>query len=140
VNEVAGMGEKFSDRTIKIEAEQPKICFRTDRDRLTQALVSLIDNAVKYSSAPDPIVVKLVPTEEQIIIQVIDRGCGIALQHQARIFERFYRVDEARARSTGGVGLGLAIVKSLVEGMRGQIAVSSKPGEGSIFTITLPNL
>lgn len=140
VIEIANMGEKFSDRTIEIEAEQPKISLRTDRDRLAQVLINLIDNAVKYSSPEDAIIVKLMQTEEQTEIQIIDRGCGIALQHQARIFERFYRVDEARARSTGGVGLGLAIVKSLVEGMKGQVTVWSKPNEGSIFTITLPNL
>jgi signal transduction histidine kinase len=140
VNEVVGMGEKFSSRTITIEAEQPKISLRTDRDRLVQVLVNLIDNAVNYSSSQDAIVVKLMQTEDQTVIQVIDRGCGIALQQQPRIFERFYRVDEARARSTGGVGLGLAIVKSLVEGMKGQVTVWSKPSEGSIFTVTLPNL
>ncbi|MBV8883594.1 MAG: HAMP domain-containing histidine kinase, partial [Chroococcidiopsidaceae cyanobacterium CP_BM_RX_35] len=75
---------------------------------------------------------------EQALIQVCDKGCGIPLQHQARIFERFYRVDEARARSTGGYGLGLSIVKTLVEGMGGSVTVRSKLGEGSTFTVTLP--
>ncbi|NJL20710.1 MAG: HAMP domain-containing histidine kinase [Leptolyngbyaceae cyanobacterium SM1_3_5] len=140
IAEIANMGAKFSNHTIEIEAEQPKISLRTDRDRLAQVLINLLDNAVKYSFPEDVIMVKLSQTEEQTVIQVIDRGCGIALQHQARIFERFYRVDEARARSTGGVGLGLAIVKSLVEGMKGQVTVWSKPNEGSVFTVTLPNL
>ena len=140
IHEIVGMGEKFSNRPIEIEAEHPQIFLRTDRDRLTQVLVNLIDNAVKYSTPEDAIMVKLMQTEEQTVIQVIDCGCGIALPQQARVFERFYRVDEARARSTGGVGLGLAIVKSLVEGMNGQVTVWSKPDEGSIFTITLPTL
>ncbi|MDX2211851.1 MAG: ATP-binding protein [Oculatellaceae cyanobacterium bins.114] len=139
VKEIVGMGEKFSDRTIHIEAEQYKIYIKTDRDRLTQMLINLIDNAVKYSDPGEPIVVSLAQTERCTTIQVIDHGCGIPLQQQTRIFERFYRVDEARARSTGGVGLGLAIVKSLVEGMGGHVTVSSKLGEGSTFTITLPN-
>jgi signal transduction histidine kinase len=72
------------------------------------------------------------------VIQVCDRGVGIPLQDQSRIFERFYRVDEARSRMSGGHGLGLAIVKTLVEGMGGSITVQSKPGEGSTFTLTLP--
>jgi len=65
-------------------------------------------------------------------------GVGIPLHDQSRIFERFYRVDEARARSTGGHGLGLAIAKTLVEGMGGSITVRSKLGEGSVFAIVLP--
>ncbi len=138
IKEIVGMGEKFSDRAIHIEAEQSPIYVKTDRDRLTQVLVNLIDNAVKYSDSDELIIVKLAQTEKQATIQVLDRGCGIPLQQQARIFERFYRVDEARARSTGGVGLGLAIVKSLVEGMGGQVTVASKLGQGSTFTITLP--
>jgi signal transduction histidine kinase len=78
--------------------------------------------------------------DDQASIQIQDCGVGIPLQDQSRIFERFYRVDEARARTTGGHGLGLAIVKTLVEGMGGNITVRSKLGEGSIFTIVLPTL
>ena len=68
-----------------------------------------------------------------------DRGVGIPLAHQGRIFERFYRVDEAVTRSRDGTGLGLAIAKSLIEGMQGKITLRSKPGEGSTFTIILPS-
>ena len=70
-------------------------------------------------------------------LQVCDRGVGIPLQDQSRIFERFYRVDESRARDTGGHGLGLAIVKTLVDGMGGTITVRSELGEGTVFTIVL---
>ncbi|HEY9641289.1 MAG TPA: ATP-binding protein [Coleofasciculaceae cyanobacterium] len=138
VAEVAGMSRKVSDRLIQIEAEQPKICVRADRDRLTQVLINLIDNAVKYSDPPEPILLKLAQTKEGTTIQVSDRGCGIPLQNQARIFERFYRVNEDRSRASGGVGLGLSIVKSLVEGMGSRITVWSELGKGSTFTITLP--
>jgi len=84
------------------------------------------------------IIIKLDKTSDNVTIQVCDKGCGIPLQQQTRIFERFYRVDEARARSTGGAGLGLSIVKTLVEGMDGSVTVLSKLGEGSVFTVTLP--
>jgi signal transduction histidine kinase len=93
---------------------------------------------VKYSESDQPISLKLEARDRQAVIQVCDRGVGIPLQDQSRIFERFYRVDEARSRMSGGHGLGLAIVKTLVEGMGGSITVQSKPGEGSTFTLTLP--
>lgn len=82
--------------------------------------------------------IKLDSNEEQTIIHICDRGIGISLQHQQRIFERFYRTDDASTRSRDGTGLGLAISKSLIEGMNGKISLRSKPNEGSIFTITLP--
>lgn len=135
--EVAGMAEKFSDRLVTVKASCD-VKAMADRDRLKQVLINLVDNAVKYSPDDQPIILKLEVREGQAIIQVCDRGVGIPLQDQSHIFERFYRVDEARSRLTGGHGLGLAIVKTLVEGMGGNIAVQSKPDEGSTFTITLP--
>ena len=135
--EVAGMAEKFSNRSLQVTAAATVVAI-VDRDRLKQVLVNLIDNAVKYSEANQPIDLILGKVDQQAIIQVRDRGVGIPLQDQSRIFERFYRVDEARARSTGGHGLGLAIVKTLVEGMGGTVSVRSKLGEGSVFTIGLP--
>jgi len=137
VAEVAGMAEKFSNRLITVKAIGD-VEAMVDRDRLKQVLINLIDNAVKYSAPEQPIVLRIERVERQAIIQVCDRGVGIELQDQSRIFERFYRVDEARSSSTGGHGLGLAIVKTLLEGMNGSITVRSKLGEGSTFTITLP--
>jgi len=137
VAEVVGMAEQFSNRTIAIEGRFP-IQVRADRDSLKQVLINLIDNAMNYSDTGTLIAVKLEQIADQALIQVCDRGFGIQLQQQTRIFERFYRVDEARSRSTGGSGLGLAIVKTLVEGMGGSVTVRSRLGEGSIFTVTLP--
>jgi len=137
VVEVVGMAEQFSNRTITIEGTLP-IQVRADRDSLKQVLINLIDNAMNYSDPDTLIVVKIEQTADQAFVQVSDQGLGIPLQQQTRIFERFYRVDEARSRSTGGSGLGLAIVKTLVEGMGGSVTVRSRLGEGSIFTITLP--
>jgi hypothetical protein len=109
-----------------------------DSGRLQQVLINLLDNAIKYSPLGTPIQLKLSQHQERAIIQVIDQGYGIPLQHQARIFERFYRVDESRNQTTGGCGLGLSIVKMLVEGMGGNISLESKLDYGSTFTISLP--
>lgn len=135
--EVADMAEKFSNRTITVSAIAQTAAL-ADRDRLKQVLINLIDNAVKYSDVDQPVTLTLERSDRHTMIQVSDHGVGIPLQDQSRIFERFYRVDEARSRSTGGHGLGLAIVKTLVEGMGGSITVRSKLGEGSVFAIVLP--
>ncbi|MDZ8081511.1 MAG: HAMP domain-containing sensor histidine kinase [Nostoc sp. DcaGUA01] len=138
VEEIVMMAEKYSDRQIHIESTIYPIEVKVDYSRLKQVLLNLIDNAVKYSEANTPITFKLDRLPDKVIIQVCDNGYGIPLQHQARIFERFYRVDESRSHATGGSGLGLSIVKTLVEGMGGNVSIQSKLGEGSIFTITLP--
>ncbi|MBH8556064.1 HAMP domain-containing histidine kinase [Nostocaceae cyanobacterium CENA357] len=138
VAEVVSMAKKYSGRTIKIESTTQSIEVKIDYNRLKQVLLNLIDNAVKYSEADTPIILKLNQQGQEAIIQVCDQGCGIPLQEQSRIFERFYRVDEARDRSTGGYGLGLSIVKTFVEGMGGTVTVRSRMDQGSVFTITLP--
>jgi signal transduction histidine kinase len=107
-----------------------------DQDRLQQVLINLVDNAIKYSS--NTVEIKLETREDQALIHVCDRGIGISLPHQQRVFERFYRSDDPSTRSRDGTGLGLAIAKSLIEGMNGRISLRSKPNEGSTFTITLP--
>jgi heavy metal sensor kinase len=137
VAEVVQMTEKYSDRSIRVEAIG-NVEAIVDRDRLKQVLINLIDNAVKYSGSEQPIILSVDRIDGQAILRVRDRGIGIPLQDQSRIFERFYRVDEARARTTGGHGLGLAIVKTLVEGMGGSISVQSKLGAGTEFSIVLP--
>jgi heavy metal sensor kinase len=136
--EIAQMSEQVNQRKISVLATAEDVIALADHDRLEQVLINLIDNAVKYSEAPQPVEITLETQGQQAIIQVRDRGMGIPFQHQKRIFERFYRVDEARTRSMEGTGLGLAIVKSLVEGMNGRIALRSQPNEGSVFTIALP--
>lgn len=137
--EVTGMAERCSNAVVNVEAQPPDICVKADRNRLKQVLLNLVDNALQSSSADQPVMVHLSQQGEMAKIQVRDRGCGIALYHQARIFDRFYRVDEARSRSTGGCGLGLSIVKTLVEGMGGTVTVRSNLTEGSVFTVTLPS-
>jgi two-component system phosphate regulon sensor histidine kinase PhoR len=108
-----------------------------DKERLRQAITNLIDNAMKYTDSGGRITVAARPAKHQCEISVADTGTGIAEEHQSRIFERFYRVDRDRSREVGGTGLGLAIVKHIVEAHGSKISVSSKLGEGSIFSFTL---
>jgi signal transduction histidine kinase len=138
VSEVADLTGKFGDRSIQVAAKV-NVEATIDRDRLKQVLINLLDNAIKYSEAAQPIELIVEQIDKQAIIRVRDRGIGIPLQDLGRIFDRFYRVDEDRARTTGGYGLGLAISKTLVEGMGGKIMVRSTVGEGSEFSIVLPN-
>ncbi|MGD1716459.1 sensor histidine kinase [Dapis sp. BLCC M172] len=109
-----------------------------DSNRLKQVLLNLIDNAVKYSEPNSPVILNVYQKGGEAIIQVCDQGKGIPLSQQAKIFERFYRGDEARNRSGNGAGLGLSIVKTLVEGMGGNIQVYSKLEQGSVFTVKFP--
>lgn len=116
---------------------------RVNRALLEQAVVNLVDNAIKYSEPGCPIRVEadgVAPAASAgVRIRVIDAGVGIAVEHLPRLFERFYRVDKARSRKLGGTGLGLAIVKHIVRAHGGSILAESEHGKGSTFTITLPN-
>jgi two-component system phosphate regulon sensor histidine kinase PhoR len=108
-----------------------------DRDRLKQVMVNLVDNALKYTEAGGSVTCRVVGDAQSCTISVQDTGCGIAKEHQGRIFERFYRVDRDRSREVGGTGLGLAIVKHIVEAHGGTVALSSAVGKGSTFSFTL---
>lgn len=116
-------------RTIEVNA---------DRTMLRQALVNLIDNAVKFSPEKGIIAIRVREDGPDAIVEVQDSGPGIAEEHRARIFERFYRVDKARARQEGGTGLGLSIVEWAVAAHRGSIDVDCEHPPGSIFRIRLP--
>ncbi len=102
---------------------------------LEQAVVNLVDNAVKYSPAGEAVVLLGERLADEVAIRVRDRGCGIGREHLSRVFERFYRVDKARSRSLGGTGLGLSIVKHIAQAHGGRAIVESTPGKGSTFTV-----
>ena len=111
---------------------------RVNPPLLEQALVNLIDNAIKYSDDGGRIEITALRDSGHIRIDVKDWGCGVGREHLTRVFERFYRVDKARSRKLGGTGLGLAIVKHISQAHGGHVAVESTLGVGSTFTIFLP--
>ena len=127
--------EKEIDINLACE-EQLESCF--DPTLLEQAVVNLLDNAIKYSKPNSAIHLKAYQKDSEIKISVEDQGIGIAKKHQSRLFERFYRVDKARSRNLGGTGLGLAIVKHITQAHGGRVSVESTLGVGSTFTIHLP--
>jgi two-component system phosphate regulon sensor histidine kinase PhoR len=100
---------------------------------------NLVENSIFYNQEGGHVLVSLKSSKTKTTITISDDGIGIAKEDQARIFERFYRVDKSRSRATGGTGLGLSIVKHIVELYKGKIDLASKLGEGTTITITLFN-
>ncbi len=130
---------KAKDKKINIELNcQGDIKAKINPPLLEQAVINLVDNAIKYSEPESMIQVMGAQTDTEVTIQVKDHGCGIAEEHLPRLFERFYLVDKARSRKLGGTGLGLAIVKHIAQAHKGKVSVESTPGEGSTFFIYLP--
>jgi two-component system sensor histidine kinase SenX3 len=109
-----------------------------DARQLVSAVANLLDNAVKYSDDDSTVHISAVSDDEWVELQVSDEGIGIPARDLDRIFERFYRVDRARSRGTGGVGLGLAIVRHVATNHSGDVRVTSQEGEGSTFTLRIP--
>ena len=103
-------------------------------------LVNLITNAYKHAGPDAEVTVTIRKNLDRVVIDVADNGRGMEAKDAEHIFERFYRADTSRNRATGGSGLGLAITKSLIEAHHGTVKVTTAPGEGSTFTISLPAL
>jgi two-component system sensor histidine kinase SenX3 len=102
-------------------------------------LLNLIHNAIRYSGEGTVISLRVKPREKTALVEVMDQGPGIAPEHQQKIFERFYRVDKARSRASGGAGLGLSIARWAAERQGAHIELESEPGRGSLFRIVIPN-
>jgi two-component system sensor histidine kinase SenX3 len=109
-----------------------------DRRQVVGAIVNLLDNAVKYSETGKEVAVSTTASGDDVVIAVRDAGIGVPSRDLERIFERFYRVDQARSRETGGTGLGLSIVRHVAQAHGGDVAVESVEGQGSTFRLTLP--
>ena len=109
-----------------------------DYERMSRALGNLVSNALRYTPPGGTISLSASVTADQLTLSVADTGSGIASEHLPNIFERFYRADASRQQETGGSGLGLAIVRSIVEAHGGTISVTSEPGQGTTFTVSLP--
>jgi two-component system phosphate regulon sensor histidine kinase PhoR len=130
---------KAKEKNIRIKFEvENEITAEINPPLLEQAVVNLIDNAIKFSESNTQVDIDLVEKDGEVVIGVEDRGCGIESENLSRLFERFYRIDKARSRSMGGTGLGLAIVKHICQAHNGYADVESQPGIGSCFSIHIP--
>lgn len=127
------------EKERQLESEiAPEIMIEGDAERIRQLLMILLDNAVKYSDEHGTITVKLSKEHDKAKLSVANTGTPIDAKHQKKIFERFYRTDESRARDSGGSGLGLAIAKSIADAHHAKIWVSYSQTEGNVFTVTFP--
>jgi two-component system, OmpR family, phosphate regulon sensor histidine kinase PhoR len=127
------------DKNIQITLDCPEtITARMDPILMEQAIINLVDNAVKYNPKNTRVTIGAMPQKGRVVITVQDSGTGIDKEHLPKIFNRFYRVDKGRSRNEGGTGLGLAIVKHIVQYHNGRIEVESLRGQGTIFKISIP--
>jgi two-component system phosphate regulon sensor histidine kinase PhoR len=135
---VAELFPKAEQKELALQYHGPAECvIEANSSQMTQVILNLVDNALNYT-VKGSVDVKLALEKETVTIQVIDTGIGVGSEHANRIFERFYRVDKGRSRSTGGTGLGLSIVKHIVEAHEGNVRLDSALNEGSTFTVWLP--
>ncbi len=125
----------------KVHIDHPRdqqLMVKADKKRLRQVLINLVENAIKYGDKPETVVrIRFFDMDENYLVEVKDNGPGISAENLPRVFERFYRTDRGRARSTGGTGLGLAIVKHIINAHGQTITAQSSPGEGTTFAFTM---
>ena len=131
---------QISDNGFQIEIELPDepLILKIDKDSISQVLLNLLNNAVKYSDEEKHILVKVQKDSTSASISIADRGVGIPKDELKKIFDKFYRVSTARTKETRGSGLGLTLAKHIVEAHGGTIEVESEVGKGSIFTVRIP--
>lgn len=127
---------------VKISKELKEAKIIGDYDRITQAVLNLVDNAIKYTSqrndGPKKVFVRVFNRNNNAVVEVEDTGPGIPEEARSKLFQRFYRVDKARSRKLGGTGLGLSIVKMIVDKHGGKIEVGGEVGEGAVFRLIFP--
>jgi heavy metal sensor kinase len=127
------------DKNIQVtcSAAEP-VWVEGDQARLKQVVVNLLDNAIKYTLQGGAVALSVSAIDSKAVLEVADNGIGIPAESLSRVFDRFFRVDQARSRELGGAGLGLSIVKSICTAHHGRVEVSSLPGQGSRFRVELP--
>lgn len=144
LDDVGGrLAVQYEDKGVELHINCPSSLppLYLDPDRITQVLINLLGNALQYTPAGGTVQVQVIQSANEIVTQVIDTGIGLAEEDLTRVFERFYRVDKSRARSSGGNGIGLTIARHLVLVHNGRIwAESAGLGRGVVFTFTLPLL
>ena len=131
----AEIGYLPEENKKRVNFESVDIDFLIDPDDFSMIVRNLLRNACNYSDENEKIVINLLLDSSKVILSVLDKGRGISISDQERIFERFYRVDKGRSRALGGTGIGLSIVKHAVERNNGDIELKSKLGEGSEFVV-----
>lgn len=115
-----------------------QVLINGDEEALSEAVINLIDNAVKYSGEIKSVTLRLQINNDSALIEVEDKGIGIAKEEQVKIFEKFYRASKGLVHDTKGTGLGLSLVKHIIEAHKGRIEIESQPGEGSLFRLLIP--
>lgn len=134
--EMLSMNAEKHNVTISFQGEDSYI--HANRQMMEELLYNLCDNAIRYNNQGGTVNVAVYPKEQGTVLTVSDTGIGIPKEHQERIFERFYRVDKSRSKSTGGTGLGLAIVKHIIVKHEAKINLVSENGQGTSITVTFP--
>ncbi|MEO0491075.1 MAG: two-component system sensor histidine kinase RppB [Cyanobacteria bacterium P01_A01_bin.123] len=125
--------------TLTVDGQSlPLLRVLGNEEQLYRLVLNLVNNALTYTPAGGQVTLTLKRQQQQALISVCDTGIGIALEHQRKIFDRFYRVDTARSGHTGNSGLGLAIAAAIAQAHNGALTVTSQPGKGSTFTVCLP--
>ena len=138
-NAIAASAHRATERRVHIDLAAPaRLPIVADADRLRQVVDNLLDNGLRHAPEGTTLTVTAEARNGDVVVAVRDRGLGLTAEQQTRIFDRFYRADESRARSSGGLGLGLPIAKAIVEAHHGTLAVQSAPGAGCTFVVTLP--
>ncbi|WP_088036664.1 cell wall metabolism sensor histidine kinase WalK [Evansella clarkii] len=133
------MSTKNASINFKKKLPGREVAVYGDRDKLTQLMDNIISNAVKYSPEGGVITCTVKEEKQRVVVSIKDEGVGIPKENLQHVFDRFYRVDKARARNLGGTGLGLAIAKEIVHAHGGSIWVSSEWGKGTTFSFSLPS-
>ena len=128
----------FANKGIEIKFTGRKEVVTADRDKISQVIVNLLSNALKYTQNAGTVQVTVNGTHDAVEIKVKDTGIGIPPEDLPHIFERFYRADKSRNRLTGGAGIGLTITKAIIDAHGGSIKVTSRVGEGTEFIVSLP--